>query len=47
VEKLARGKKEIKRWLVSGTRRGTQLTQKECPSFFYQKAEETFNPVIY
>lgn len=36
----------IKCWLVRGPGRGIELTQKKCLGFFYQKAEETFNPLI-
>ena len=46
MEKQARGEMGIKCWLASGTERGIELTQMKCPSFFYEKAEETFNPLI-
>lgn len=46
AEKQVRGEMGINAWLVSGTKRGIELTQKKCLSFFYQKAEETFNPLF-
>ena len=46
MEKQARGETGIKCWLASGTERGIELTQMKCPGFFYEKAEETFNPLI-
>lgn len=42
-----RGDTGIKCRLVSGTEWGIELTQKKCLSLFYQKAEETFNPLIF